>query len=93
MFALQFAVAAGLEPIVTSSSDDKRARALVGKNARLQGVSVGSAEMYRRMVAFITAQGIAPVIDSVYPFAQAPDAFRALAQGAHFGKILIDFSA
>lgn len=73
------------------ASEELPFRALVGKNARLQGVSVGSAAMYGRMVDFITAHGIAPVIDSVYPFSDGVEAFRALAKGEHFGKILIDF--
>lgn len=74
-------------------SEELPFRALVGKNAKLQGVSVGSAEMYGRMIEFITAHDIAPVIDSVYPLAQGVDAFRALAGGGHFGKIVIDFTA
>jgi NADPH:quinone reductase-like Zn-dependent oxidoreductase len=65
-------------------------RAMTGKNARLQGVSVGSREMFAHMAAAIEERGIKPVIDSVYPFAQAPEAFRALKTGRHFGKIVLD---
>jgi NADPH:quinone reductase-like Zn-dependent oxidoreductase len=66
-------------------------RALVGKNAKLQGVSVGSREMYARMAAMIENYGIKPVIDSVYPFHDAVGAFRALERGDHFGKIVMAF--
>jgi NADPH:quinone reductase-like Zn-dependent oxidoreductase len=65
-------------------------RALVGKNARLQGVSVGSRAMFGRMAAAIERHAIKPLIDSVYPFDQAIEAFRALQRGNHFGKIVID---
>jgi NADPH:quinone reductase-like Zn-dependent oxidoreductase len=68
-------------------------RALVGKNARLEGVSVGSREMFARMAAAIERHGIRPVVDAVYPFQAAPEAFRALKRGAHFGKIVIDVSS
>jgi NADPH:quinone reductase-like Zn-dependent oxidoreductase len=66
-------------------------RTLVGKNARLQGVSVGSREMYARMAAMIEKYGVKPVIDCVYPFHDAVGAFRALERGGHFGKIVIEF--
>lgn len=66
-------------------------RALVGKNARLQGVSVGSRAMYARMLAVIESHAIVPVIDSTYPFSHAVEAFRALQRGEHFGKIVIEF--
>lgn len=67
-------------------------RAMTGKNARLQGVSVGSREMFARMAAAIETHHIKPVIDSVYPFTEAPEAFRALKAGEHFGKIVLDFA-
>jgi NADPH:quinone reductase-like Zn-dependent oxidoreductase len=68
-------------------------RALVAKNALLEGVSVGSGEMFARMTAAIERHQIKPIIDAVYPFGEARDAFRALKRGAHFGKIVIDVSS
>lgn len=65
-------------------------RALVGKNARLQGVSVGSRAMYARMVDAIEKHAIRPVIDSIYPLNRAAEAFAELKKGGHFGKIVID---
>lgn len=66
-------------------------RALVGKNAKLQGVSVGSRAMFGRMADAIAAHGIKPVIDKVYPFGEAVDAFRAMKSGDLFGKLVIEF--
>ena len=37
----------------------------------------------------IVANGIKPVIDKVFGFDEAPAAFRHMASGAHFGKIVI----
>ena len=39
--------------------------------------------------AFEQAQ-IHPVIDSIFPFEHAKDAFAHLASGKHFGKIVIE---
>ncbi|SCF98755.1 MULTISPECIES: zinc-binding dehydrogenase [unclassified Streptomyces] len=37
----------------------------------------------------ITAHGLRPVIDRVFPFEEAPAAASYMANGAHFGKIII----
>ena len=59
------------------------------KAVTLQGVFVGSREMFAAMNATIAAKGIRPVIDRVVPFAEAGDAFRHLESGSHFGKVVV----
>lgn len=59
------------------------------RNIRVQGVLVGSREMFGRMNAAIGRHGLRPVVDRVFPFAEAPDAFRHLASGAHVGKVVV----
>lgn len=160
LFALQFAIAFGLRAIVTSSSDDKLARAselgawrtinyrthpdwqdqaraatggygvdhvlemVGGDNVRrslaalapagrlsligilgdleftapimpfilsrvmIQGISIGHRRAFERMNQAIAAIGLRPVIDRVYPFEQAPQAFAHLARGP-FGKVVV----
>jgi len=61
------------------------------KRARLQGINVGSREMFEAMNRAIAANGLRPVIDSVYSFDQAIAAFAKLGEGRHFGKIAIAF--
>jgi NADPH:quinone reductase-like Zn-dependent oxidoreductase len=61
------------------------------KRARLQGINVGSRDMFEAMNRAIAAGGLRPVIDRVYPFDQAVEALRALGEGRHFGKIAIAF--
>jgi NADPH:quinone reductase-like Zn-dependent oxidoreductase len=68
-------------------------RLMIGKNIRLQGVSVGSRDMFGRMVEAIETHKIRPVIDRTYPLAQAHEAFEAMGRGEHFGKIVMDFNA
>jgi NADPH:quinone reductase-like Zn-dependent oxidoreductase len=57
---------------------------------RLGGVHVGSRAMLEDVMRFVNASGVKPVIDRVFPFNQAQDAYRYLASGAHFGKVVID---
>ncbi|MBI4907899.1 MAG: NAD(P)-dependent alcohol dehydrogenase [Acidobacteria bacterium] len=59
------------------------------QNLRVQGVVVGSREMFVRMNNAITQHQIRPMLDRVFPFAQAIPAFQHLAARAHFGKISI----
>jgi NADPH:quinone reductase-like Zn-dependent oxidoreductase len=59
------------------------------KNIRLQGIMVGSREMYVRMNAALAGMRLEPVIDRVFAFEDAPAAFEYQASGAHVGKVVI----
>lgn len=62
---------------------------LVARNARLDGIYVGSRDDFEALNAFLTKHRITPVIDRVFAFAEAPVAFEHLRSGAHFGKVVI----
>src|SRR5919199_978943 len=62
---------------------------VLGRSIVMRGIFVGSREMFEAMNRAITAQGLRPVIDRVYPFKQAAEAYRHLQSGAHFGKVVI----
>ncbi|MBK5292114.1 MAG: NAD(P)-dependent alcohol dehydrogenase [Acidobacteriia bacterium] len=62
------------------------------KGICIQGIFVGSREMFEEMAKAIAVQKMRPVIDRVFPFAQAPDALRHLESRGHFGKICIRVS-
>ena len=59
------------------------------KSARLQGIYVGSREMFEAMNRAIALHRLRPVIDRVFPFEEAREALRYMESGAHFGKICI----
>ncbi len=59
------------------------------KNVRVQGIFVGSGEMFEAMNRAIAAHQLRPVVDRVFPFDQAADAFRHLESGSHFGKVVV----
>ncbi len=62
---------------------------IFSRRANVQGISVGSTQMFMAMNRAIEANGIKPVIDKVFVFADAPVAYEHMASGAHFGKIVI----
>ncbi len=62
---------------------------ILAKRANVQGISVGSTEMFESMNAAIAANGIKPLIDRVFGFDEVQSAYRHMAAGAHFGKIVI----
>jgi NADPH:quinone reductase-like Zn-dependent oxidoreductase len=64
-------------------------RPLLMRNIRLQGIYVGSRAMFQAMNRAIALHKLKPVIDRVFPFEQAADAYKHLESGAHFGKIVI----
>ena len=61
------------------------------KQIRLQGIHVGSRSMFEQMNDAIALHKLKPVIDRVFPFEQAPEAFRYLGKGGHVGKVCIRF--
>jgi len=63
--------------------------ALIWKHIHLKGVLVGSRRSLEEMTKAIARNGLKPVIDRRFSFAEAPAAYRYLASGAHFGKIVI----
>ncbi|MBI1347954.1 zinc-binding dehydrogenase [bacterium] len=62
---------------------------LVAKNARFDGIYVGSRTDFEHLMAFMTTHQIHPVIDREFSFAETPAAYEYLASGDHFGKIVI----
>lgn len=62
---------------------------ILRRNLRVQGLYVGNRQMFEAMNRAIEAAGLKPVIDKVFPFSQARDAYRHLKSQTHFGKIVI----
>jgi NADPH:quinone reductase-like Zn-dependent oxidoreductase len=60
---------------------------------RLVGIFVGSRTMLDKVIRFVTVAGIDPVVDRVFGFDQAREAYRHMASGAHFGKVVIAVAA
>ncbi|HEX6533573.1 MAG TPA: NAD(P)-dependent alcohol dehydrogenase [Gemmatimonadaceae bacterium] len=63
------------------------------KNVRVLGIHVGSREMFEHMTRAIAVHQLRPVVDRVFPFEQAADAYRHVESGTHFAKTVIRIAA
>ncbi len=63
----------------------------VMKGVRIQGIFVGSRQMFEMMNRAIDVNKLCPVCDRVFPFESAPEALSYMETGSHFGKITIKF--
>jgi NADPH:quinone reductase-like Zn-dependent oxidoreductase len=61
----------------------------VEKNVGLNGILVGSREMFEEMNQVVARHQIRPVIDRVFDFGDVTAALRHLEAGAHFGKVCV----
>jgi NADPH:quinone reductase-like Zn-dependent oxidoreductase len=75
---------------LTRQSGDLPLSLMMIKNARLQGVLVGSRCQQQEMVRGLEVSGLKPVIDRTFGLAALADAFRYEESGQHFGKICIE---
>jgi NADPH:quinone reductase-like Zn-dependent oxidoreductase len=66
---------------------------IMWKQIRVQGVLVGSREMFEAMNRAITLHRLRPVVDRVFPFEQAREAYRYLEAAGHFGKVVVRVAA
>jgi NADPH:quinone reductase-like Zn-dependent oxidoreductase len=62
---------------------------ILHKQLRVQGIYVGSRAMFEEMNAVIAKAELRPVIDRVFAFDQAREAFLHMESASHFGKIVI----
>lgn len=74
---------------VLSPQGGPNPRMLMTTGGFLRGIFVGSAAMARRLHAAIDVAAIKPVIDRVFAFEDAVDAFRYQASPELFGKVVI----
>jgi NADPH:quinone reductase-like Zn-dependent oxidoreductase len=56
---------------------------------RLVGIFVGSRTMLEKVLRFADTTGLQPVVDRVFTFDQAREAYRHMESGSHFGKVVI----
>jgi len=79
--------------VLSGVSSELNVIPILMQNIRLQGILVGSRAGFQRMNEVVERHEIRPVIDRTFGFDEAPDAFRHMASGRHFGKICISMSS
>jgi NADPH:quinone reductase-like Zn-dependent oxidoreductase len=68
---------------------DVPALALMGRNATVSGIYVGSRADFEAMNAFIAKHRLKPIIDRVFEMKDAQAAYDLMESGSFFGKIVI----
>ncbi len=75
--------------VLAGGEGDIRTASILMKNVRVQGIYVGSREMFEEMNKAIALHKLHPVIDRVFRFEEVREALKHMESGAHFGKIAI----
>src|SRR4249920_3605793 len=65
---------------------------LTGRGITLGSISVGSRADFEAMNRALALHRLRPLIDRVFPFEQAIEAYRHFESRAHFGKVVISHS-
>ena len=66
---------------------------LLASAKRMVGIFVGSRKMLEDVMRFAATTDIKPVVDRVFTFDQAKEAYRYMESGSHFGKVVIAVTA
>ena len=66
---------------------------LLATAKRMVGIFVGSRKMLEDVMRFAAITELKPVIDRVFTFDQAREAYRYMESGSHFGKVVIAVTA
>lgn len=67
------------------------ARIIFWKQIQILGTTMGNAKEFEEMLAFISTQEIAPIIDQVFSFEKANEALALMEKSKQFGKIVLEF--
>jgi NADPH:quinone reductase-like Zn-dependent oxidoreductase len=87
--ACRFGGKIGLIGILSGVEAQTEIFPIVPKLATIFGIYVGSREMFEGLNQALQQSSIRPVIDKVFAFASAPEAYEYMATGSHFGKVVI----
>jgi len=77
--------------VLTGVQGDVPTMQLMAKQARLQGLIVGSRQQQQDYVVALEQTGIRPVLDRSFALEELADAFRFQAGGNHFGKVVVEW--
>jgi NADPH:quinone reductase-like Zn-dependent oxidoreductase len=75
--------------VLAGFAGDTNPHPIMRKGASLHGIFVASRAMFERMNAAIEVNGLQPVIDRVFDFEEAAEAYRYQQSAALFGKVVI----
>jgi NADPH:quinone reductase-like Zn-dependent oxidoreductase len=76
--------------VLTGFSGPVPTAALLARQVRLQGLTVGNRRQQIEMIRALDVNNVKPFIDRTFPLQDLIEGFRYEESGAHFGKICID---
>jgi NADPH:quinone reductase-like Zn-dependent oxidoreductase len=62
------------------------------KQLSIFGTTMGSPSDFHNMLRFVNAQKLVPVVDEVFSFDEADQAFAKMEKGGQFGKLIVEVS-
>src|SRR4029077_15571915 len=74
--------------VLTGNSGQVNPLPVLMKSVRLQGIYVGSRAMFEAMNRAIALHQLRPVVDRVFPFAEAREGLNYLERGADFREVV-----
>ena len=75
--------------VLTGAKGEVPTAAILRKSVRVQGIFVGSREMFERLNRALALNEVHPVVDRRFSFEEAREALRHMESASHFGKIVI----
>jgi NADPH:quinone reductase-like Zn-dependent oxidoreductase len=75
--------------VLTGMTGDVSTSSILFKHIRVQGIYVGSRDLFEDMNRSVSLHEMKPIIDRVFSFHEAREALAYLESGAHFGKVVI----
>ncbi|EGN99159.1 hypothetical protein SERLA73DRAFT_137349 [Serpula lacrymans var. lacrymans S7.3] len=90
--AAKYAGCISIIGVVADGSEGINIRSAIGKALIYRGIQIGSVKQFEDMNRLITAHQIHPVVDKVFSFEKAIDAYAYLESQKHVGKVVIRVS-
>ncbi len=74
---------------ILAGKGDFNPATILMKAVKMQGIFVGSRQMFEDMNRLISQHNLKPVIDKTFAFEEAKDALKYMESASHFGKIVV----
>jgi NADPH:quinone reductase-like Zn-dependent oxidoreductase len=87
--AVRYGGVVALIGVLTGTAGPIPTAAILRRHMRVQGIYVGSREMFDEMNRAVALHGLKPHIDRVFGFDEARAAYEHLAGASHAGKVVI----
>lgn len=75
---------------VLAAGGEPNILAVLMNSIRVQGIFVGSREMFASMNTAVEMHSLRPVVDRIFSFDNIKEAFKYMEAGKHFGKICLE---